>query len=300
MTALLHTHIPVLPWRRGKVRDVYDLGDRLVIVATDRISAFDWVLPTGIPDKGRILTALTLLLARFPARAASPAQHRPGRHGSGFRRGQRRAGGPLLPGAQDTGGADRVRGARLPGRVGLEGVSAAWPGVRAAAAGGPAPGRAAARTDLHSRHQGGERPRSRTSPSSAWPRSLDLTWPAHCGDKSIDVYRKAAEHARSRGILLADTKFEWGLTPDGELHSDRRGADARQFALLARGFRTIRQQPAVVRQAVRPRLAGNDKLGQEQPAAGVARGSRGANAAEISGSAAKTDAGVATIGEREL
>src|SRR5262249_558204 len=42
------------------VRDVYDLGHRLVIVATDRISAFDWVLPTAIPDKGRVLTALTL------------------------------------------------------------------------------------------------------------------------------------------------------------------------------------------------------------------------------------------------
>jgi len=52
--------LPVIPCRRGKVRDVYDLGDRLVIIATDRISAFDWVLPTAIPDKGRVLTALTL------------------------------------------------------------------------------------------------------------------------------------------------------------------------------------------------------------------------------------------------
>ena len=49
-----------LPKRRGKVRDVYDLGDdRLLIVATDRISAFDWVLPNGIPDKGRVLTGLS-------------------------------------------------------------------------------------------------------------------------------------------------------------------------------------------------------------------------------------------------
>ena len=46
------------PLRRGKVRDVYDLGDRLLLVATDRISAFDWVLPTLVPDKGRVLTAL--------------------------------------------------------------------------------------------------------------------------------------------------------------------------------------------------------------------------------------------------
>src|SRR5262245_47194503 len=57
---LLRSEVPGHPCRRGKVRDVYDLGDHLVIVATDRISAFDWVLPTGIPDKGRVLTALTL------------------------------------------------------------------------------------------------------------------------------------------------------------------------------------------------------------------------------------------------
>src|SRR3954466_10478191 len=56
---VLRTELPDFPCRRGKVRDVYDLGDRLVVVATDRISAFDWVMPTGIPGKGRLLTALT-------------------------------------------------------------------------------------------------------------------------------------------------------------------------------------------------------------------------------------------------
>src|SRR5579871_2981074 len=59
MTPLLQSEIPGIPCRRGKVRDVYDLGDRLVIVATDRLSAFDWVLPTGIPGKGRLLTELS-------------------------------------------------------------------------------------------------------------------------------------------------------------------------------------------------------------------------------------------------
>ena len=48
-----------LPVRRGKVRDIYDLGDALLLVSTDRISAFDWVLPTGIPDKGRVLTQIS-------------------------------------------------------------------------------------------------------------------------------------------------------------------------------------------------------------------------------------------------
>jgi phosphoribosylaminoimidazole-succinocarboxamide synthase len=56
---LLETTLAGLPVRRGKVRDVYDLGDKLLLVSTDRISAFDWVLPTGIPDKGRVLTQLS-------------------------------------------------------------------------------------------------------------------------------------------------------------------------------------------------------------------------------------------------
>lgn len=50
----------VVPAARGKVRDIYDLGDKLLIVATDRLSAFDVVLPTPIPDKGRVLTQLSL------------------------------------------------------------------------------------------------------------------------------------------------------------------------------------------------------------------------------------------------
>src|SRR5437764_5390301 len=61
MSALLESHLPGVSVRRGKVRDVYDLGDKLLLVATDRISAFDWVMPSGIPDKGRILTQLSAL-----------------------------------------------------------------------------------------------------------------------------------------------------------------------------------------------------------------------------------------------
>src|SRR3954462_11917844 len=57
--ALLQSDLP-FPVRRGKVRDVYDLGDALLIIATDRISAFDVVMPNGIPDKGKVLTALSL------------------------------------------------------------------------------------------------------------------------------------------------------------------------------------------------------------------------------------------------
>jgi phosphoribosylaminoimidazole-succinocarboxamide synthase len=64
--ALFQTDIKEVPLlKRGKVRDIYDLGNRLLIVATDRISAFDVVLPTPIPDKGKILTLMTLFWLDF-------------------------------------------------------------------------------------------------------------------------------------------------------------------------------------------------------------------------------------------
>ncbi len=64
--AVIHTDFPDLPlFRQGKVRDVYDLGDHLLIVATDRISAFDCIMPNGIPDKGKILTAMSMFWFDF-------------------------------------------------------------------------------------------------------------------------------------------------------------------------------------------------------------------------------------------
>jgi phosphoribosylaminoimidazole-succinocarboxamide synthase len=59
MAVMLQSHIPGIPVRRGKVRDVYDFGDRLLFVATDRISAFDHILPNGIPRKGEVLTQIS-------------------------------------------------------------------------------------------------------------------------------------------------------------------------------------------------------------------------------------------------
>ena len=65
-TLLLKTELPgVEPFARGKVRDLYALGDRLLIVASDRISAFDVVFPSGIPDKGRVLTQLSVFWFEF-------------------------------------------------------------------------------------------------------------------------------------------------------------------------------------------------------------------------------------------
>src|SRR5512140_1886204 len=58
--ALFETHFPGLTFlKRGKVRDIYDLGEHLLIVATDRLSAFDVVMPQPIPDKGKVLTQIS-------------------------------------------------------------------------------------------------------------------------------------------------------------------------------------------------------------------------------------------------
>ena len=122
--SILQTTLADLPVRRGKVRDIYDLGDELLLVSTDRISAFDWVLPTGIPDKGRVLTQISAfwfdrldepnhLLTTDMDEIELPAGRRSGP-----------AGRPQHAGPQDRGRADRVRGARLSGGLGLEGISA--------------------------------------------------------------------------------------------------------------------------------------------------------------------------------
>jgi len=59
--AVTETNLPGINLiHRGKVRDTYDLGDSLLMVATDRISAFDWVLPTPIPDKGKVLSQISV------------------------------------------------------------------------------------------------------------------------------------------------------------------------------------------------------------------------------------------------
>ena len=63
--ALLDCLIPGLPQKSGKVRDVFDLGDKLLMVVTDRISAFDVILPCGVPDKGKVLNQLSLFWMEF-------------------------------------------------------------------------------------------------------------------------------------------------------------------------------------------------------------------------------------------
>ena len=127
---VLETSLPGLPVRRGKVRDVYDLGEQLLLVSTDRLSAFDWVLPTGIPDKGRVLTQIAAFWFEQLGEPNHLITTDVGPHGPAAGRGPLAAGRPHDALPQDRGGADRVRGPGLPGRLRLGRISAKRHGLR--------------------------------------------------------------------------------------------------------------------------------------------------------------------------
>lgn len=210
------SEVPGYPCRRGKVRDVYDLGDRLVIVATDRISAFDHVLPTGIPDKGRILTALSVFwfghlgvphhlidtdVRKLPEPFTAQAD--------------------LLEGRVCLVKKTRVVPIECVVRGYLAGSG--WKEYQATGA------VCGVALPLGLR-QSEQLPEAIFTPSTkeehGHDQNVTLDQVAQVVGRdtaerlkslSLDVYRKAAAHARSRGILLADTKFEWGHTPEGDL-----------------------------------------------------------------------------------
>ncbi len=89
-------------------------------------------------------------------------------------------------------------------------------------------------------------------------------------EASLRLYTTAAEHALRAGIIIADTKFEMGIDADGNARARRRGADARLVPLLARRHVRARARAGQLRQAVRPRLLRDDRLGQDRPRPGNA------------------------------
>lgn len=212
MPVLTESSVPGVPYRRGKVRDVYDLGDRLVLVATDRISAFDVVLPTGIPDKGRVLTALTL----FWLRHLGVENHLIGTDTAAM--------GPGFAGLE--GRACLVRKTKV---VPIECVVRGYlagSGWKEYQAGGAVCGVSLPRglklasklpqpifTPATKEEQGHDENVSFDEMARRVGRDLA----EQLRDRSLDVYAKAARHAESRGILLADTKLEWGQLPDGRV-----------------------------------------------------------------------------------
>ncbi|MGL4465488.1 MAG: phosphoribosylaminoimidazolesuccinocarboxamide synthase [Planctomycetia bacterium] len=205
-----------LACRRGKVRDVYDLGDRLVLVATDRISAFDWVFPNGVPDKGKILTALSLfwfrtlgvgdqLLATDLAEIGEPFVRRPDIF----------AGRSILVRKTTVVPIECVVRGYLAG-TGLKEYRATGavcghqlpPGLREADR-LPAPiFTPATKADVgHDENISHARAAEIVGPELA----------AELERRSLDLYDRAARYALERGIILADTKFEFGETADGRL-----------------------------------------------------------------------------------
>jgi phosphoribosylaminoimidazole-succinocarboxamide synthase len=200
----------VTPAARGKVRDIYDLGDELLIVASDRLSAFDVVLPTGIPDKGRVLAQLSLFwfsLLRdvVPNHVISSTEFPP----------------PFDAYADELAGRSMVvrKTQPLPIECVVRGYvsGSGWKDYRATSkiCGIPLPA--------------GLRESDRLPEPIFTPATKAVT--GHDENISFDqaaalvgrdvaeqvraislnIYRRAAAYAEPRGIILADTKFEFGL-----------------------------------------------------------------------------------------
>lgn len=216
MSVLLSTDLPFPVFRRGKVRDVYDLGKQLLIVASDRISAFDCVMPEGIPDKGRILTAVAnfwfaatedLVPNHFRGNAGWPAALEPFRS--------------ALEGRAVV--VEKTR--PMPVECVVRGYIAGsgWKEYQATGkiCGVPLPAglRLADRlpepifTPATKEEEGHDENISfeRMAEIVGWDLATRLR------ELSLALYRRGAELAAERGILLADTKFEFGLSDDGEL-----------------------------------------------------------------------------------
>ena len=160
-TVISQTDFPGLTLRgRGKVRDIYELGDKLLIVATDRLSAFDVVLPTPIPDKGKVLTQISLYW--FETLAAHRSQSRALRHRISAARWlptPHRCKAAAMVVKQDRAAAGRMCGARIYFRLRLEGLSEDRRDLRDFAAAGPSRIGQAARAHFHAFDQGHDRPR---------------------------------------------------------------------------------------------------------------------------------------------
>jgi phosphoribosylaminoimidazole-succinocarboxamide synthase len=211
---LIESHVAGFPCRRGKVRDVYDLGDTLAIVATDRISAFDYMLSPPTPDKGRLLTALSVFwfdFLRVPHHLLSTAL-------------------ADLPPA--------FRLAELDGRtmlvrkttvVPIECVArgylagSGWKEYQQSrtVCGIPLPDglREADRLPepIFTPATKAETGHDENIPFDAMAAVVGAGVAAALRDRTLDVYRRAAAFAERRGIILADTKLEWGRLPSGEL-----------------------------------------------------------------------------------
>jgi phosphoribosylaminoimidazole-succinocarboxamide synthase len=209
------TNLEGWPVRRGKVRDIYDLGDRLMMISTDRISAFDWVLPTPIPDKGRVLTQISAfwfdrldcanhLISLDVDSVSLPAgADRDSLNGRSMivRKTEVVPIECVVRGYLDGSGwkeyqqSGTVCGIRLP--QGLSQCDRLEDPIFTPA------------TKEETGHD----------INISFERMVEIVGEETATElrqRSIDIYLQGAEFARGKGIIIADTKFEWGRV-DGEL-----------------------------------------------------------------------------------
>jgi phosphoribosylaminoimidazole-succinocarboxamide synthase len=206
------------PDRQGKVRDIYDFGDRLLIVATDRISAFDYVLGSGIPDKGRVLSQISSFwfertrgIVRNHVIATDPVDFPPAARGSaGVLRGRSMLVSRTAPlpiecvargylsgsGWKDYASSSVVCGHRL--RPGLKESDRLPQPIFTPAT------KAESGHDINITED--------DAAAIVGRRTLD-----EVRELTLRLYQEGAAHAESCGIIVADTKFEFGRLPDGEL-----------------------------------------------------------------------------------
>jgi phosphoribosylaminoimidazole-succinocarboxamide synthase len=253
-TALMTTSLGNYPRRCGKVRDVYDLGENLLIVATDRISAYDVVMPNGIPDKGRVLTQISIFW--FDLLKSITEHH-------------------LLSAAlADL--PDAIRSEELDGRVMLCRKARVVPiecVVRGFLAGSAwkeyqQSGSACGIKLPAGLGQCSLLPEPIFTPSTKAEQGHDenVSFDRAAGivgkdvmtelrDKSLAIYKAARDYAAKKGILLADTKFEWGRDARGKiiLIDEVLTPDSSRF-WPADQYKPGRDQPSFDKQFVRDYL----------------------------------------------
>lgn len=214
--ALMKTEIAGLEPMRGKVRDIYDLDDKLLIVASDRISAFDVIMANGIPDKGAMLTQISLFWLKWLG--DSVKNHLISTEVADF-------GEPFDQYADQLSGRSMlVKKAKvLPIECVVRGYLAGsgWKEYKVSQSvcghklesGLQQCGKLrepiftpATKAEL------GDHDENISFAKAAAVVGADAA--SYVREKSIEIYMKAAEHARSCGIILADTKFEWGYDGD--------------------------------------------------------------------------------------
>ena len=251
---VLETSIPGVPVRRGKVRDIYDLGDRLLLVGTDRISAFDWVLPTGIPDKGRVLTQIAAFwfdLLEEPHHLITTDVHKMDLPAGADRK--------MLAGRSSLVRKTEVVPIECVVRGYLAGSGWKEYAESGTVCGIPLPdglGESARLDDpLFTPATKAESGHDENISFEQMEENVGSDLAEELCRRSIEIFRRGADYALQRGIIVADTKFEWG-TIDGRLIliDEVLTPDSSRF-WPANQYRSGRSQPSFDKQFVRDWLS---------------------------------------------